>query len=321
MKLARLVVVVLAAAVFALAQEPFRLSTDVRRVAVDVYVDASGQPVTNLTREDFSILEDGQPRQISDFAAADTAYNILLLYDNSSSTQAQRRFLLRATSRLVDQLPERDRVALAIFADIPELLIKWTSPRTFNKSPQIPDAVGGTNLYGAIEWALGRFRGLKGRKGILVLTDGIDSRLSNSLVRFDKNKAPTILAPEADGDFKNMIRAVTRASTPLYFVAINTDLNPDPKADTSVFAAMQRTAARQRMELTAGLSGGRVYFPQSIDDVLDYYQEIGRSLGHSYTLLFEPAKAQHDGTRHKIQIRVRDKTMRVTQLRDSWEDR
>lgn len=321
MKLTLLAVGILIAAVTILAQEPFRLSLDVRRVAVDVYVDASGQPVTNLTREDFTIFEDGQPREISDFTSADTAYNILLLFDRSSSTQGQQRFLVRAVSRFVDQLPGHDRVALAAFDDSQEMLINWTSPRDLKKNITIPGAGGGTNLYGAIEWSLGRFRGLKGRKAVLVLTDGIDNRLSTGLVRHDKNKVPTIAPPEADGEFKNMIRSVTRAGAPIYFVAIDTDLNADPRMDRGSFSFMQRTAGRVRMELTAELSGGRVHFPQSIDDVADYYQEIGRSLGHSYTLLFEPASLQHDGTRHKIQLRVRDKTMKVTQLRDSWQDR
>jgi VWFA-related protein len=303
------------------AQEPMPLSVNVDRVAADAYVDISGKPVTNLTREDFTIFEDGKPREILDFASAETPYNILLLFDRSSSTQDQRRLLVRAISRFIDQLSEQDRVALAAFDDKPEMLVEWTGPRAFARSFNIPTANGGTDVYRAIEWALERFRGLTGRRAVLVLTDGDDNRLSRSLVKFDRNRVPSIAPPDADGDFKNMLRAVTQSGTPIYFVAVNTDLNPDPKADAGSFNLLQRAAGRLRMELTANQSGGLMHLPRSIDDVVLYYGEIGRALGHSYTLLFAPAKVARDGAHHTIEIRVRDQTMNVNQLRKGYYDR
>jgi VWFA-related protein len=310
----------LALAVLTLGQEPMPLSVNVDQVTADVYVDFEGKPVTTLTREDFSIFEDGVPRQITGFAAAENPYNVLLLFDRSSSTQDQRRFLIRAVSRFVGQLREQDRVALAAFDDKPEMLVDWTSPRTFTRTFDIPNANGGTDVYRAIEWALGRFRGLKGRKGIIVLTDGVDNRLSGSLVKFDKDRVPRIAPPDADGDFKKMLRVVAQGGAPIYFVAVNTDLNPDPKADAGSFNLLQRAAGRLRMELTANQSGGLMHLPENIDDVVEHYGTIGRTLGHSYTLLFSPAKVRHDGAAHRIEIRVRDKTMNVTQLRDEYYD-
>jgi hypothetical protein len=64
-------------------------------VAVD---DAAGKPVLNLSREDFTILEDGEPRDIKSFEAVETPYHVLLLFDRSQSTLDQRRFLVRAIS-------------------------------------------------------------------------------------------------------------------------------------------------------------------------------------------------------------------------------
>lgn len=310
----------MAAAVLPLGQVPMPLSVNVDRVTADVYVDAAGKPVTDLTREDFTVFEDGKAREIADFTAAETPYNILLLFDRSSSTADQTRFLVRAITRFVDQLPEHDRVALAAFDDKPEMLAEWTNPRAFAKNFNIPSASGGTDVYRAIEWALGRFQGLKGRKGVIVLTDGVDNRLSGSLVKFDKNRVPSIAPPDADGDFKKMLRAVAQSGAPIYFVAVNTDLNPDPRADAGSFSLLQRAAGRLRMELTSNQSGGLVHFPETIDDVVQYYQKIGRVLGQAYTLVFAPAKVAHDGAHHRVEIRVRYKTMNVTQLREGYDD-
>ena len=309
-------------AALALGRGPLQVSVDVPRVTAEVYVDASGRPITNLAVEDFTVFEDGEPREIRAFSSAETAYNILLLFDSSSSTEDQRPFLERAILRFINRLPAQDRVALAAFDDKPEMLIEWTSPLAFPKRFDFPSDNGGTDVYRAIEWAVGRFQGLKGRKGVIVLTDGVDNRLSGKLVKFDKDRMPSIASPDADSDFKKMLRTVSQSGAPIYFVAVNTDLNPDPRADSpGSFDLMQRAAGRLRMELIANQSGGLVHSPKHIDEVVSYYGEIGRALGHSYTLLFEPAKVAHDGAYHRIEVRVRDKTMNVTQLREGYFDR
>src|SRR5262245_42294430 len=68
-------------------QDSFQLKVEVQAIPVNVLVDdATGKPITNLVREDFTVLEDGQQREIQSFESAETPYNILLLFDRSSST-------------------------------------------------------------------------------------------------------------------------------------------------------------------------------------------------------------------------------------------
>ena len=50
------------------SQQPFTFQLSVNRVIVDVVVtDANGKPVSGLTKEDFSLYEDGHPQQILSF--------------------------------------------------------------------------------------------------------------------------------------------------------------------------------------------------------------------------------------------------------------
>ena len=52
------------------AQEPLTLQVDAKLVSLDVVVtDAHGQPVAGLTRDDFTVLEDGRPQTVRDFDA------------------------------------------------------------------------------------------------------------------------------------------------------------------------------------------------------------------------------------------------------------
>ena len=300
-----------------------QINVDVQEITVNVSVDdASKRPVTNLAEKDFTIFEDGQQREISNFASAETPYNILLLFDRSSSTQDQWDFLLRAVSRFVTQLPDQHRIALAAFDDKPEMIIGWMTARDFARQPfrSIPTDSGGTDVYKAIEWGTAQFKTAQGRKGIILLTDGVDNRLSNpkKLVSFDKDRNPVIAPPEKDSDFQKVLRAVEQNGTLTYFIAVNTDRNLDERMPKNDFDLKQRTAARERMEIIANRSNGAVHFPKRIADVGELYEKIGRELGNAYSLSFRPGRIIHDGSFHPIEVRAQDKTLHLTQSREGY---
>ena len=74
------------------AQDPqFNLQVDATIVSVNVQVMdvASGHVVTTLKKEDFSIYEDGRPQDIRNFSPTDEPYNILVMFDCTSSIKNQ----------------------------------------------------------------------------------------------------------------------------------------------------------------------------------------------------------------------------------------
>ena len=313
-------VLLFSALVAATPQEPLQLKVDVAVTSLDVYVDdASGRPITNLTRNDFSILEDGQPREIQAFESAESPYHILLLFDRSSSTEDQWPYLVRALSRFLERLPIQHRVAVAAFDDKAELLFNWTSPREFSRRAfGIPSNGAGTNLYGALEWATTELRKIKGRKGSIVFTDGVDNRLSKKLVSFDRNGTPTVAPMEEDDDFQKMLRTIITGRMPVYFIAVNTDQNPDPREPFNRFNETQRRAARLRMQMVADRSNGVLHLPVQIEDVEALYSRIGQELGNSYSLAFAPRQSRGDGSFHRIEVRVGNKSLKVTQSREGY---
>jgi VWFA-related protein len=162
---ASILTILLLGVVVARAQDALRLSVDVQLVTWDVYVDTpAGKPITNLTRDDFVVLEDGTPREIRDFESAQNPYNILLLFDRSSSTEEQWPFLTRAIVRFLDQMPSQHQVALAAFDDKPEMLFNWRSANELKSLGfTIQTNNSGTDVYRALEWAAGELRRVKGR--------------------------------------------------------------------------------------------------------------------------------------------------------------
>src|SRR5947208_16844895 len=112
------------AAGFAAQDSPYTLKVDVAVISVDVAVfNSSGAPVTDLSRDDFQIFEDGKPQQIQAFASSTSPYNVLLVIDQSGSMQSQIRFVSEAVNRFFSNLRAQDQVAMAGFDNTVHSLI------------------------------------------------------------------------------------------------------------------------------------------------------------------------------------------------------
>src|SRR5262245_24390154 len=96
----RLLALVLVTGAMLRAQEPlYTLKVDVPWVVVDVTVtDPNGRTVSDLTHDDFEVLENGVPQQVRSFTPIATPYNVLLLFDRSGSMEHKWPFMLRAAA-------------------------------------------------------------------------------------------------------------------------------------------------------------------------------------------------------------------------------
>src|SRR6187401_1418496 len=103
-------------AIVVVAQNPSSIQVDVSLLTLDVTVsDAAGRPVTDLTREEFQILEDGQLKEIRTFSPVEALYIILLLIDRSASMEAHWPLIDPAIARFVSSLKPQDRISIAAF--------------------------------------------------------------------------------------------------------------------------------------------------------------------------------------------------------------
>ena len=307
----------------------YTLKVDVPIVTVDVSVrDSSAKPVNNLSRSDFEVYEDGVRQEISFFSPVATPYNVFLLFDRSGSTQHKWPFMQRAVAGFIASLRQQDRIAIGSFDFEFQLHTEWTGDR--NKAllalPDLihPKAAGGTDFYGALERTLRRgFQNATGRRAVVVLTDGRDTSLYRTLVQ--KNR---LLEPSEDRGFQKVLKAGREQRIPLYFVAINTDMNLEPNDlgsdeyrnlhilfPRSGMADRYLARVRDRMEQLAEVSGGRVLFPNRIEDIIPLYQQIGQELGVSYSLGYVSSNSVANGAFRGIEVRARVNQLNVTQSR------
>src|SRR6266545_1251058 len=85
------------------APAPLAASVDVKVVNVDVAVtDGTGTPVNDLTRDDFEVLEDGQPQTITNFYV--TSKTVRRSSDSGETTPqpAQRKIIVVVDNNYID---------------------------------------------------------------------------------------------------------------------------------------------------------------------------------------------------------------------------
>src|SRR6476661_9635027 len=165
------------------AQDPDEvITTNTSLVQLNIgVVDRQGRAVTSLTRNDFTVYEDGVKQTIQRFEPVDAPFSLALLLDVSGSTISFRQQLKLASQRFLDALAPEDRVAVVQFnAKVKSLSGFSVDRRKTAYAIEIADGAGETHFYDALKYALKELdKEGKRRKAIVVLTDGLDTRLRN----------------------------------------------------------------------------------------------------------------------------------------------
>jgi VWFA-related protein len=328
-----LLAAVLVTAAPVLGQNPeYTLKIDLPYVFVDVTAeDASGNAIRDLTRDAFSVYENGVRQEISHFLPVSAPYNILLLFDRSGSTHDKWALMQRAVGGFISSLREQDRIAIATFDYTVEMQLPWTGDRrqALLALPQLirPNQVGGTEFYASVEQTLRReFKGITGRRALVVLTDGRDTSLYKDIVT--KNR---LLDSKDDRPYQKTLKAAKASRIPIYFVAFNTDKNLEPNLSggdeyRSLRVIFPRsnvsdryvTGVRARMEELADSSGGRVLYPQRLEDIVPLYRQIGNELGASYTIGYIASQPATQSGFRRIEVRPLKEDLRLIQSRKGY---
>jgi VWFA-related protein len=313
------------AAAFATAQPPEDvIRTDVALVQLNVgVVDPQGRAITSLTQNDFAVYEDGVKQPIVHFEPTYSPFSLVLLLDMSGSTISFRPQLKQAALRFLDALAPEDRVAVVQFnAKIKTLKDFTTDRKDTAYAIELADGGGPTHFYEALDYALkGLEKEGRRRKAVVVLTDGLDTRLRNAdraLVLNAQTDAEAIAAIDAKANptLNAVLSAADRQGVTIYPLALPSG---DPKRLPSIAKAAgiaspappdpiiigPYTAARTRLQHLADRSGGRLNEIQRLDQMARLYAEVAADLRSLYTVAYQPANGRkRDGKWHQIRVEV-----------------
>lgn len=160
---------------------------DTSLVTIPVIVsDRSNVYIPDIRQDEFEIFEDGVRQEISFFAATKEPFHVVLMIDTSASTQEKLGSIQQAARSFVTQLQPADRVKVIQFDDRVDDLCKFTSDRAeLDRVINSTRSGEGTKLYDAVTLAINSLKRIKGRKAIVLFTDGVDWHSDYS--RFEQN--------------------------------------------------------------------------------------------------------------------------------------
>jgi VWFA-related protein len=284
---------------------PPSITVDVSLVNILASVhDKHGGLIGNLTKDDFTVLEDGKPQTIKYFTREiDLPLTIGLLIDVSASQRNLLDIEKRAAHQFFAQvLRKKDEAFLISFGEDSELLQDYTnSPKLLQaglSQLQVNSGVGGfgpgpvptisqprgTVLYDAVYLAANeKLRAEVGRKVIVLITDGIDE---GSKLKIEE-------AIEASQKSDVVIYSIDYADPSAY--------GPFSFGSVSDFAL-------QRM---SGETGGRVFKVDRRHSLDDAFKELQDEMRSQYSIAYTSTNPEQDGSFRKLIVKVGDKNLKV----------
>ena len=273
--------------------------------------DRRGRAVTDLSRNDFAVYEDGVRQDITSFEPTNAPFSLVLLLDMSGSTLSFRTTLKQAALRFIDALAPDDRVAVITFNEKVRTLQKFTADRRkIAEAIDRAEGQGRTGLYRGLRQALDELSGEgKRRKAVVLITDGKDSdmdRADRTAASAANTSAEALaaLSPRSSPALRAALDMADRQGVTVYPLALPSgDLrlikDPTPQ-QVAVY-----TAARTRLEELASRTGGRLHEIRRLEDMGRLYAEVAADLRTLYTIAYQPSsKASRDGRWRAINIQV-----------------
>jgi len=277
------------------AQEParptFSSGTDLVVLHVTVF-DRRGEPVPQLTRDVFHVVEDGIPQTITMFSDGDSPVAVGLVVDNSSSMLTRRSMVLAGIKAFADASQAEDQAFTIVFNEdvrraLPGSIAFTNSPAILQASVNAVPAGGKTALHDAVIAGLDHLDTAEREKRVLVvLSDGEDNASRDS----------------EDA----MLRRADRSDALIYTVST-------ARLDVNV-------GNERLLRKLAQATGGNAYTPKSERDVIAAFADIAGKIRQGYTLGYVPTNPAHDGSYRRLIVRVLAPGMRapVVHARDGY---
>ena len=259
-------------------QAAFRAGIDLVQVGVTV-TDENGDFITDLTPEDFEIVEEGRTQTITYFARGDQSaaappLHVGLLFDTSGSMGEDIELARSAAIRFLNTFSDAVDMTLVDFDT--EVRVARYGQRDF---PRMVERIRGrepggwTAMYDALGVYLDGAAENEGRTILLLYTDGADTRSAIAL-----------------GDLMTLVRA------------------SDVTIHAVGFLEHQRIQTRlnQRVRLMeiAETTGGQAFFPSAMKGIEEAYDQVAAQIRAQYSLGYTSTDTAQDGRWREVEVKL-----------------
>jgi VWFA-related protein len=246
-----------------------------------VVFDKAGHPVRGLGTKDVQLFENGVKQEVSYFREASSLgdpservpLSIILVLDTSGSMKPNMHFLQEATLNFLYKLDEIDTALLVSFNESVKGSAEFTGDTDrLERFVEGLQAWGGTSLYDAIHYSLGRIKDAPGRKALVIFSDGADTT-----------------SQLQDKDVVDYARAVEATVYSIGFKGEG--------------GGLMSSSPRGFLRKIATETGGQYFAPDKVGELIKVFNEISNELKNHYLLAYTPTK-EPDGTWREIALKV-----------------
>lgn len=262
--------------------------------------DGGGRYITDLTRDAFTIIDDGKPQSIEMFSADEVPASVVLLIDNSNSMRPNRDRVIAAATEFISHVHPKDEIVVLTFNEEvrhafgPAHAGQVDPARFASAMSQAIAARGMTAIYDGVHAGLKRLeKAQHSRQVLIVVSDGEDN--ASAAKRNDT------------------ISRVRLADATIYAVALT-----DPLIKGGDVGFLRKLARE---------TGGDAFHTRRVEQLPDVFGRIAKDIRSAYTLAYAPARgtatAPGERKRHAVQVYVRTAkggAVRV-RTRDGYFDR
>ncbi len=246
--------------------------------------DRSGRLVRDLAAEDFQVLEDGRAQAITKFELVeDLPLTLGITIDTSGSMVSSLPEAQRAAQAFLENIiTPRDRYFAVSFADKPSILNAPTDDvRAVENILAGLRSEGWTSLHDAVVTTLYYFRGVRGRRAMILLSDGDDNASGVA--------------------FRDALEFARRSGVAIYSIGLNI-----PGLDLTV---------RNKLTNLAEETGGRTFFISKAEELVGVYDEIEEELRSQYLVAYSSDRPGAEGAFRAVEVKVRGGGLKARTIR------
>ncbi|PYT35878.1 MAG: VWA domain-containing protein [Acidobacteria bacterium] len=282
-------------------QKPSRVEPSDTRIILEVnrvnmlftVTDKKGKFITDLTKDDFQVVENKRPQTIQEFTAeSDLPLRIAILIDTSNSIRDRFRFEQQAAVDFITSVirPRQDKAMVVSFDSSAELVSDLVDdPEKLAAAVRSLRPGGGTALYDALYFAcrdkLQQDQPRhKFRRAVIIVSDGDDNQS-----RVSRDQA---------------LEMAQKADAVIYCISTNISRIEADGDKVLKYLALE--------------TGGQAFFPFKAEDLAQSFENIANELRHQYNVFYRPEPLKTDGLYHTVDLKVKGRKELVVRARKGY---
>ncbi len=250
-------------------------------------VDRGGRPVPDLTRDDLTVYDDGAPQPIVTFGRGDVPFTAVLLVDTSASMAGPPlEKALEGARTFFSGMAPLDQAKLILFSDHVQLETPFTSVKpVLTLGLRGVSAGGGTALNDALYLAVKRLEPVRGRRIVVLLSDGVDIESVLSI-----------------GEAK----ALSHGQVTLYWLRLGKGFNTKKFSMSSSWRGpVEHTRETEQLIAAVTESGGRILELPGPEEIPATFSALLRELRDQYVLGITPRQSGGKGAWHEVRVEAK----------------